>query len=86
LQTILGVVEADALRHVDDRLLEALAKSSRRGKAPRQIVPHDGKQPGQLTMSRIDVLHDVFKWRHLHERSCNTMRKKQSLNSIRKGF
>src|SRR6266849_932576 len=75
LKTVLGVVEADALRHVDDRLLEALAKSSRWGKAPGQIVPHNGKQPGQLTMSRIDVLYEVFK-RHLHERSCNTMKKR----------
>ena len=35
LQTVLGVVEADALRHVYDRLLEALAKSPRGSKAPR---------------------------------------------------
>src|SRR6266852_3375125 len=60
LQTVLGVVEADALRHVYDRLLEALAKSSRWRKAPGQIVPHNRKQPRQLTMCCIDVLCGVL--------------------------
>src|SRR6267154_3374857 len=64
LQTILGVIEADALRHVDDRLFEALAKGSRWGKTPGQIVPHDRKQPDRkstrLNSSHPSISYAVF--------------------------
>src|SRR5258708_88542 len=67
LQAVLRIVQADALRHVDDRLLEALTKRPRRRKAPGEIVPNDGSKPRQLAMSCIDRPQQVLQsWRNLH--------------------
>ena len=54
LEAVVGVVEADALGHVGDGLLESLAEVAGSGEAPGEVVAEGGEEAGCLERDGAD--------------------------------